>query len=147
MAVVRLRGDGSRLLCKLQLRGRPPTGGSQLVDIIIILVLIGARAALVVFKSLLLALAVVIAALILTFVVRAKPQLGKGLRPKWTAKCPKCKNVMNSSEVACGNCGAHTTRMIEGKTGKKLKCGKCDMAVDNPKCPKCETIIAPKFWH
>lgn len=102
------------------------------------------------FKSLLLALAVVIGALILTFMVRAKPNIGKGLRPTWTATCAKCRNVMKSKEVACGNCGAHAARMTtssaNGKMTKKLKCARCDMAVDNPKCPKCETIITPKFW-
>jgi RNA polymerase subunit RPABC4/transcription elongation factor Spt4 len=117
------------------------------VDIIIILALILALAVLVIFKSLILALLVVGAALIAAFFARARPGLAaKGLRPRWKAKCPKCRNIVKSQELACGNCGAHSVRLSAGGSEKKLKCGRCDMAVANPKCPKCEALIAPRFW-
>ncbi|MET0547091.1 MAG: hypothetical protein ABWZ40_12345 [Caulobacterales bacterium] len=96
-------------------------------------------------KSLILALAVIVAALILAFFVRARPNMAKGLRPNWTAKCPKCRKSMKSKEIPCDNCGAHAVRM-GGEKQKKLICARCDAAVDNPKCGKCGTTITPRFW-
>jgi hypothetical protein len=114
--------------------------------------LIAALAAVVVFQNALLALLVVAVAMAAAFFARKRPgavkgaATAKGGKSSWTANCPKCKNTIKSKEVECGNCGAHEIRVVGGAR-PKLKCGHCESPANNPACPKCDTVIAAKFWR
>lgn len=108
--------------------------------------LIAALACIVIFKSALLALAIVAIAMLAAFLVRKRPALAKGAKPSWTAECPKCKTKVKSKDVECGNCGAHAIRVVGGKR-PKLKCGHCESPANNPACANCGTVIAAKFWR
>jgi hypothetical protein len=109
----------------------------------------------VVFQNALLALLVVVIAMAAAFFARKKPGAATGhsaakgakrTKSSWTATCPKCKNTIKSKEVECGNCGECDIRVIGG-TRPRLKCGHCESPANNPACPKCQTVIAAKFWR
>ena len=119
-----------------QARARRALGGA----------LIAALAAIVVFQNAWLALIVIVVAMVAAFMARKKPAAASGARRSWTANCPKCKNKIKSKEVECGNCGAHDIQVVGGKR-PRLKCGHCESPASNPACPKCETVIAAKFWR
>jgi len=116
------------------------------------LALIAALAAIVVLQNGWLALLVVLIAMGAAFFARKKPgaavgQSGaKGSKTSWVANCPKCKNTIKSKEVECGNCGENDIRVVGGKR-PRLKCGHCETPANNPACPKCQTVIAAKFWR
>lgn len=102
-----------------------------------------------------LALLVVLIAMGAAFFARKKPGVAtargaargaKGAKSSWTANCPKCKNTIKSKEVECGNCGENDIRVVGGSR-PRLKCGHCESPANNPACPKCQTVIAAKFWR
>lgn|GEM_PF-1936559 len=129
--------------------------GAVLLDIIVILALIAALAAVVVFQNAWLALAVVLIALAAAFFARKRPGAApgraagrsvKGAKTSWIASCQKCKNTIKSKEVECGNCGENDIRVVGGSR-PRLKCGHCESPANNPTCPKCDTVIAAKLWR
>ena len=114
--------------------------------------LIAALAAIVVLQNVWLALLVVLAAMGAAFFARKKtaPASGRSAskngKTSWVANCPKCKNLIKSKEVECGNCGEADIRVVGGQR-PRLKCGHCESPANNPACPKCQTVIAAKFWR
>jgi hypothetical protein len=116
------------------------------------LALIAALAAIIVLQSVWLALLVVLAAMGAAFLARKKTSPAasrsgaKGRKTSWVASCPKCNNLIKSKEVECGNCGEAEIRVVGGQR-PRLKCGHCESSANNPACPKCQTVIAAKFWR
>jgi hypothetical protein len=134
----------------------PHRRGLILLDIIVILALIAALAAVVVFQNAVLALVIVLIAMIAAFFTRkrgrtaatgrAPTRTAKNAKTSWVVNCPKCDNVIKSREVECGNCGEAEIRVVGGSR-PRLKCGHCASPANDPTCPKCQTIIAAKFWR
>ncbi len=114
--------------------------------------MIAALAAIVVLQNAWLALLVVLVAMGAAYFARKKTGVGAGRggakagKTSWTANCPKCKNMIKSKEVECGNCGEADIRVVGGSR-PRLKCGHCESPASNPACPKCQTVIAAKFWR
>jgi cytochrome c553 len=107
----------------------------------------------VVLQNVWLALLVVLAAMGAAFLARKKAMpaaagrsSAKGGKTSWVANCPKCKNLIKSKEVECGNCGEADIRVVGGQR-PRLKCGHCESPANNPACPNCQTVIAAKFWR